>query len=313
MARRGRLVKVGMIILAAFILAIISILFFPVQKPHVVLPPDAIFHIGGFPIYNTLLASWLAILVLVLLFYLGTRRMKLIPRGWQNAIEAVYEAIYNFVEGAAGSENARRFLPVVATIFLYVIAAAFTSLLPGFDTIGFGHGGEQSAAFGGTYNGWIVEEPLLRKANTDINFPLALALISFLFVEYCGIRALGVRHYVSKFIRVGQVFNSMGQLVRGKVRGGLSGLFSGFIDVFVGTLEAISEFVRIISFTFRLFGNMTAGMVLLLLIGFLIPWVVAVPFYGLEMLFGFVQALIFAGLTLIFAIIAVKPHSEGQE
>ena len=312
MARRGRLVKIGIIVLVVLILAIVSILLFPVQKPHVVLAPDAIFHIGGFPIYNTLIASWLAILVLVVIFYLGTRRMKLVPRGWQNAMEAVYEAIYNFVEGAAGSENARRFLPVVATIFLYVIVAAFTSLLPGFDTIGFGHVGEQSAAFGGTYHGWIVEEPLLRKANTDINFPLALALISFLFVEYWGIKALGVRQYISKFIRVSQLLNSVGQLVRGKVRRGLGGLFSGFIYIFVGTLEAISEFVRIISFTFRLFGNMTAGMVLLLLIGFLIPWIVAVPFYGLEMLFGFVQALIFAGLTLIFAVIAVQSHSEGQ-
>jgi F-type H+-transporting ATPase subunit a len=103
----------------------------------------------------------------------------------------------------------------------------------------------------------------------------------------------------------------MGQLVRGRFRAALSGLFTGFIDMFVGVLEALSEFIRIISFTFRLFGNMTAGMVLLLMVAFLIPWVVAVPFYGLEMLLGFVQALIFGGLTLIFAVMAVKPH-EGE-
>jgi len=313
MTRSGRLVKVGIVTLTALILVIIGSLFFPVAKPHIILPATAIFHIGGFPIYNTLLASWLTILVLVAMFYFGTRRMKLIPQGWQNAVEAIYEALYNFVEGAAGEENARRFFPVVATIFLYVIMAAIISLLPGFDTIGGGHLGEQAGAFSGTYQGWIVEEPLLRKANTDINFPLALAVISFFFVEYCGIKALGFRRYASKFIRAGQLFYSLGQLIRGKLRRGLSGLFSGFIDIFVGALEAISEFVRIISFTFRLFGNMTAGMVLLLLIAFLIPWVVAVPFYGLEMLLGFVQALIFAGLTLIFAIIAVRPHGEGQD
>ena len=313
MSKSSRLVKIGIVALISLILVIIGILFFPVPQPHVVLPAAAIFHIGGFPIYNTLLASWLAILVLAAMFYFGTRRMKLIPQGWQNAMEAVYEAIYNFVEGVAGEGNARRFFPIVATIFLYVIMAAFTSLLPGFDTIGIGHSGEQAGAFVGTYQGWIVEEPLLRKANTDINFPLALAVISFFFVEYCGIRALGFRRYASKFIRAAHLFHSLGQLVRGKLRSGLSGLFSGFIDMFIGALEALSEFIRIISFTFRLFGNMTAGMVLLLLIAFLIPWVIAVPFYGLEMFFGFIQALIFGGLTLVFASLAVRPHGEGQE
>jgi len=291
---RGRII---IITLGVFVLLIIGSLLFPMPRPHVVLPAEAIFHIGGFPIYNTLLASWITIVVLVAMFYFGTRKMKLIPKGWQNAMETVYEALYNFVEGVAGEENARRFFPVIATIFLYVIMAAFISLLPGFDTILAGHEGA----------------PLLRKANTDINFPLALAVISFIFVQYCGIRALGFRHYGSKFIRVGQLFHSIGQLVRGKVRSGLSGLFTGFIDIFVGALEAISEFVRIISFTFRLFGNMTAGMVLLLMIMFLIPWVVAVPFYGLEMLLGFVQALIFGGLTLVFATIAVRPHGAEQE
>ena len=237
--------------------------------------------------------------------------MKLIPKGWQNAVEAIYEALYNFVQGVAGEKNARLFFPIVATIFLYVIMSALLSLLPGFDTIGYGEPTPQEGlpgAFVGTYHGWIVEEPLLRKANTDINFPLALALVSFVFVEYSGIRALGFRHYMAKFVRVGQLRHGFGQLYRGHFRAALGGLFAGAIDVFVGVLEAISEFIRIVSFTFRLFGNMTAGMVLLLLIMFLLPWVVAVPFYGLEILFGFVQALIFAGLTLVFATMAVMPH-----
>ena len=150
--------------------------------------------------------------------------------------------------------------------------------------------------------------PLLKKASTDINFPLALALISCVFVEFVGISALGFRRYGSRFISVGPFFHSLGQLFRGHIRTGMSGLFTGVIEMFTGVLEAISEFVRIVSFTFRLFGNMTAGMVLLLIVMFLIPWVVAVPFYGIELLFGFVQALIFAGLTLVFATIAVTPR-----
>ena len=311
MPRLGCFTKIIIAIFVVLALVIVGGLFFPVPEPHVVLPADAIFSIGGFPITNTLLASWLAILVLVAMFYFGTRKMKLIPRGWQNAMEAVYEGLYNFVEGAAGEKHARVFFPVVATIFLYVIMAALLSLLPGFDTIGMGYYGEQEGAFFGSYHGWIVEEPLLRKANTDINFPLALAVISFIFVEYVGIRALGLRRYGSKFFQVGQLSHGLGQLVRGKFRAALSGLFTGLIDMFVGSLELLSEFIRIISFTFRLFGNMTAGMVLLLMVAFLIPWVVAVPFYGLEMLLGFLQALIFGGLTLIFAVMAVKPH-EGE-
>ena len=313
MNRSGCLLKVGIPILAVLILVVVGSIFFPIHKPHVALPAEAVFYIGSFPIYNTLLASWLAILVLAAIFYLGTRKMKLIPKGWQNAVEAVCEALYNFVKETAGEENARRFFPVIATIFLYVIAAALTSLLPGFDSIGIGHTGQEAGAFFGTYQGWIIEEPLLRKANTDVNFPLALAIISFAFVTYSGIRGQGFRNYASKFARLGKVFSGISQLARGKIGSGLSGLFLGLIDMFVGALEAISELVRIISFTFRLFGNMTAGMVLLLMITFLVPWIVAVPFYGLEVLLGFVQALIFAGLTLVFATVAVMPHGTDQE
>lgn len=311
MNRSGCLLRAGLLVLATLVLVVVSSLFFPTHRPHVALPAEAVFHIGGFPIYNTLLASWLAMLVLILVFWLGTRRMKLVPRGWQNAIEGVYEALFNFVRETAGEGNARRFFPVIATIFFYVLAAAFTSLLPGFDTIGGGHTGQQAGAFFGTYQGWIVEEPLLRKANTDVNFPLALALVSFAFVLYSGVRGLGVRAYAAKFIRVGQLAYGLRQLLRGRFGSGMSRVFLGLIDLFVGALETLGEFVRIISFTFRLFGNMTAGMVLLLMITFLIPWIVAVPFYGLELLLGFVQALIFSGLTLVFATIAVMPH-EGE-
>ena len=308
MNRSGCLLKVGLLILAALVLVVVSSLLFPTHRPHVALPAEAVFHIGAFPIYNTLLASWLAMLVLILVFWLGTRKMKLIPRGWQNGVEGVYEALFNFVRETAGEENARRFFPVIATIFFYVLAAAFTSLLPGFDTIGGGHMGQEAGAFFGTYNGWIVEEPLLRKANTDVNFPLALALVSFGFVLYSGVRILGVRGYAAKFIRVGQLGYGLRQILRGRFGSGMTRVFLGLIDLFVGALETLGEFVRIISFTFRLFGNMTAGMVLLLMITFLIPWIIAVPFYGLELLLGFVQALIFSGLTLVFATIAVMPH-----
>ena len=235
-----------------------------------------------FVITNTLLSSWLATLLLLGLFFLATRRMSLVPRGLQNLMEALVEALYAFVQSVAGPENARRFLPVIATIFLFVAFNAWLGLLPFYQSLVFqdeeGH----------------ITRHLLRPAGTDLNMPLALALVSLVFVEFWGFRVLG-RGYLKKFF-------PFGNLLHGRI-------FQGLIDLFVGFLEALSELVRIISFTFRLFGNMTAGEILLLISTFLVPFIFSIPFYGLEILVGFVQALIFAGLTLVFVVVAVTPHS----
>jgi len=265
-----------------------------VPRPEPKLPAETVFHLFGFPITNSVIGAWLTIIVLVGFSYAATRRMKLIPARLQAVFEFVLSSLLNFCQNVAGEKNGRRFFPVVATIFLFVIMNAWLSLLPGFGSI-----------MVTTAEGEHVH--LLRGANTDINMPLALALMSFVFVEYFGIRSRGFR-YLGKFINVGRFFRSGGQLFRGKLRAGLSGLITGIIDAFVGFLEALSEFVRIISFTFRLFGNMTAGEILLLIATFLVPWVFALPFYGLELLVGFVQALIFGGLTLVFLTVATAAH-----
>lgn len=151
---------------------------------------------------------------------------------------------------------------------------------------------------------------LFRGVNTDINFPLALAIISFVMVEFWGIKSVGFGHYMTKFFNFAPLINAFKTLFSGKIKEGASALFDGFIRVFIGLIELLSEFVRILSFTFRLFGNMTGGEILLLMMVFLMPFLLVVPFYGLELLVGFIQALIFAGLTLVFATIAVTPHAE---
>ena len=239
----------------------------------------------GFVLTNTMLSSWIVTLLLVVLFFAAPRRMAAVPRGLQNFVEAGMEALLSFVEGVAGPANARRFFPLIATIFLFVMFNAWIGLLPIYPSLGF---------LGD--NGQIVRH-LLRPAGTDLNMPLALALTSFVFVEFWGLRLLG-RHYIGKFVR-------LENLRRGN--------FAQVpIDLFVGALELLSEFVRIISFTFRLFGNMTAGEILILVVTFLVPFVVLLPFYGLELLVGFVQALIFAGLTLVFVVVAVTPHGEEE-
>ncbi len=264
--------------------------------PEFHLPAATVFHIFGFPVANSIIGAWITMLVLVCLSYVITRRMKIVPGRLQSAFESLLGWLYDLCRRVAGEENGRRFFPVVATIFLFVAFNAWLSLIPGFGSI------LVAGAEG---------EPvhLLRGANTDINMPLALALISFIFVEYFGLKSLGLR-YLGKFLNVGQFWQSLGHIIKGRLRAGLGGLFTGFIHIFVGLLEALSEMVRIVSFTFRLFGNMTAGEILLLIAAFLIPWVFALPFYGLELLVGFVQALIFGGLTLVFLTLAVAHHGE---
>ncbi len=263
-------------------------------RPEFHLPAATVCHIFGFPVANSIIGAWITMAVLICLSYGITRRMKVVPGRLQCAFEALLGWLYDLCRRVAGEENGRRFFPVVTTIFLFVAFNAWLSLIPGFGSI------LVAGAEG---------EPvhLLRGANTDINMPLALALVSFIFVEYFGLKSLGLR-YLGKFLNVGQFWQSIRHIIKGRLRAGLGGLFTGFIHIFVGLLEALSEMVRIVSFTFRLFGNMTAGEILLLIAAFLIPWVFALPFYGLELLVGFVQALIFGGLTLVFLTLAVAHH-----
>jgi F-type H+-transporting ATPase subunit a len=269
-----------------------------VDKPHVDLPASTIFHVLGFPVTNSLLATWLSMIVLLVLAYAVTRKIKLVPSRLQALVEFALEWILNLCVDVAGEKYGRRFFPIITTIFLFVIMNAWLSLIPGFGSI--------------LVNAEGHSVHLLRGANTDINTPLALALFSFIFVEVYGITSLGGLTYMKKFVRVGVFFRGLGQLFRGKVGAGFAGIFNGIIQMFVGGLEALSELVRILSLTFRLFGNMTGGEILVLMMLFLVPWVLPIAFYGFELLVGLVQALIFSGLTLVYATMAVTPHEEEE-
>ena len=242
---------------------------------------------------NTLLSSWIASIVLVSLFILGARKAAMVPGRFQNFIEIAIEGLLNFVAGTVGREHSRMIFPVIATIFLFVIVNAWIGLLPIYPALGFKADG-------------LVQIHLLRPAGTDINMPLALALVSFVFVEGLGFKMLGVG-YITKFVRLGSLKRGIVALFQFKILDAFQYLLDFF---FVGPLEAFSELVRLISFTFRLFGNMTAGEILVLVSAFLVPFVATVGVYGLELLVGFIQALIFAGLTLVFAAIAITAHHE---
>jgi len=313
---RGRLIKILILFfIPVLLLFIIGLVFgplgssflgkeppsiFKVPKPHIALPSETVFHVGNFSITNTLIGSWFTIIVLVSLSYFCTRRIKLIPGRLQAMVEVVLEGLLNFVESVAGSKHARMIFPGVATIFIYVIANAYLALLPIFGTIGIHeHEGEFVSLF--------------RAANTDINVPLSIAVMSFIFVETWGMRSVGVFHYLSEFINVGQLGQGLKQLVSGKIRLAPMNILFGFINLFVGVLEIFSHLTRMVSFTFRLFGNMTAGEILILVSCFLVPLVFTIPFYGLELLIGLIQALIFSGLTLVFGTVATAPLHEETE
>ena len=264
--------------------------FLPVPEIHIA--PQAVFDIGGFTVTNTLLSSWLTTVVLIALFWLGARQSRLVPSRLQGLLELFTEALYGFIVSVAGESYGRRFFPLLATIFLFVAFNAWIALLPIYPALGSineeGH----------------VSTHLLRSAGTDLNMPLALALISFVFVEVWGFRVHGVS-YLSEFFRLGNLFRGVTRLQPGLI-------FSGLIDAFVGFLEGLSHGIRVISFTFRLFGNMLAGEIILLMVTFLLIFLASIAFYGLEILVGGVQALIFASLTLVFAVMAVSPREEAH-
>ena len=304
---------------------------FRLRLPAIIVPAEPLAAIGPFSLTNTIVAAWASIIVLCLLSWLATRNLQLVPSGLQNLVEAVIEAFMQPVEAVAGPENARRFFPLVFTIFAFVLTSNWMGLLPGYGTIGpiqAGHAHDEAvgvtdlggaklavATFGstGAETQGAAEEhapeagpgqvvgtfvPFLRGATTDINTTLAIALVAMVFVEFVGIRALGVFGYGTKFINV-----------QGFARGGI---FLGLIEFFVGLLEIIAELARIISFTFRLFGNIFAGEVLLAVVAFLLPWVATVPFLGLELFVGFIQAFVFAMLTVVFAATAMVSTHGGE-
>jgi len=296
---RGGLLKIVVFAIALFAMIIISFIgsevgsgivgskpisFLNVEAPKYHPAPERPFH--HLPITNTMISVWVSIVVLGGLFFVGTRNMKLVPTGLQNFLELIVEAAANFIEDPAGEKHGRWFFPVCTTIFIFIVANAWLSLIPGFETI--------------SVNG----EPLFRNANTDLNVPAALAVVSFCFVEYWGFKAKGIS-YLKTFFHFGPLWQALKLIFTGNIKAGAGGLLNGLVAVFAGLLEILSHLIRMMSFTFRLFGNMTAGMILVMIMLFLIPWVLPTIFYGMEAFFGFVQAMIFGGLTLGFACAAV--------
>lgn len=247
------------------------------------LASETIFHIGSFEVRNTLIASVMTILVLAIVGLLVRRKKyAMVPSGIQNLMEALVGGFFNFFNDIVGDEKkTKKFFPLVTTIFFYVIISNWMGLLPGFGSIGFWE----------THEGHEIFIPILRSTYADVNMTFALALISVTACQIFGFSMLGLKGYGGKYF-INPLKNPVGS--------------------FVGILELMSEFSKMISFTFRLFGNIFAGEVLLLVISFLVPVIAPLPFYGLELFVGFIQALVFSFLTLVFLKIATTGHERSE-
>jgi F-type H+-transporting ATPase subunit a len=271
------------------------------ELPHISMAAEPLFHIGSFPIANSLLTTWICMVFIILVSWLATRRMTLVPTGLQNLVETAVEMFYNGVARVRSGEQAALFLPLAGTFFFFILLANWMGLLPGFGSIGLivEHHGETEFV------------PILRPANTDLNTTLALALFSVIATQIYGIKVHGFFSYAGRFIRVGGFVDSFKSLVGLRPRKKLfNTLLNGVIDAFLGALEVLDELTKLLSFSFRLFGNIFAGEVLLIVISMLLPFVAPLPFLALEIFVGYIQALIFSTLTLVFVTHAT--HEGGH-
>jgi F-type H+-transporting ATPase subunit a len=238
---------------------------------------EKLFSLGSFPVTNALFIAVLISLGLIFVIQLVVSKRQLVPRGAQNVIEVVFEGLFSFIEDVLGNkEQARRAFPLIATIFLFVLFSNWISIIPGLSTIGLRHIEE----------GRHTIIPFLRSASADLNFTLALSLIVVLTIQVTGIMSLGFIKYGRKFF--------------------VSPFHTPYVlGTMVGLLELVSEVVKFISFSFRLFGNIFAGEILLTVMLTLVPYFIPLPFLLLETFVGVVQAGVFAMLTLVFLKMAM--------
>lgn len=242
------------------------------------LAPEALFHIGAFPVTNTLVATLVVSILLVIFAYFAGRGLKLKPGKFQAVVELLVMFPYQFVRDTLGNDKvAKKIFPLIMTLFLLVLFQNWFGLLPITEGIGIVPAG----------GGEVV--PYVYSAATDLNFTLALALIAFIAIEFFGVAGLGILKYGRKFIS-----------------------FASPMKFVIGLIELISEIARLITFSFRLFGNIFAGKVLILVIMFFVPYILPVPFLVFETFVGFIQAVIFALLTLFFTKIAIEVHDESE-
>ncbi|HET9981313.1 MAG TPA: F0F1 ATP synthase subunit A [Ktedonobacterales bacterium] len=266
------------------------------KLPFINVPVEPLFTVGPFNFTSTLMLAIVDAIIIFLMFFLYSRRKKVLPGRIQNALEWLVQVFLNLCEEVAGKRKGRVFFPWVFGIFLYVLMGNLWEIIPGIESIGTIDRHLEGCQNVTTSLGFLLLDknssncivPWLRPPSTDLNFTLAIAVVSVVVTQIYGWRMLGAKAQLGRYIS----------------------LREGVLGLFVGLLEAVLEVARIISFGFRLFGNLFAGDALLLVMGFLLPFVGAIPFYFLEIFVGVIQAFVFAMLTLIFMELGTTGHGH---
>lgn len=250
--------------------------------------PDVLFHLGPIPITNTVINTWIAIIIFLIIGLIIKRKISLRPGKLQNAFEFFLETLLGFFDQVTGDrKKTMKFLPLVGSVFFFILLSNWLGLLPGTGSI--------------TLN----DKMLLRPANTDLNLVLGMTLVSLITSHVWGLLAVGFFTYIGKFIQIKPLILSF--------KKGPLAIFTAIIELFVGLLEIVSELAKVLSLTFRLFGNIFAGEILITVMSSLVAFLVPTPFMFLEILVGIIQAGVFAILTLVYLTIATtEPHTNEQ-
>ena len=246
----------------------------------------------GFPITNSMIATWIVAAGLIVFSQVATRHMKLVPDGIQNFWEWLVEGLYTFLEGIIGPHLVKRTFWFFASIFIFILAANWLGLIPGVGTIGWGHRGS---------HGFIIDHPLFRGANADVNLTFAMALVFFACWLIWALQEVGPLGFLKELFAP-----------KGDTSGPMK-LIMVVVFFASGCLEIISILFRPVSLSFRLYGNVFAGENMLETMSTLVPhlgWLLPIPFYFLELLVGLVQALVFMLLTAVFTLLICQHEEE---
>jgi F-type H+-transporting ATPase subunit a len=246
----------------------------------------------GFPITNSMVVTWIVAIGLIVFAQMATRRMAQVPGGTQNFLEWLIESVYGLLESIIGPHLVQKTFWFFGTIFIFILAANWVGLLPGVGTIGWGHQ---------TPEGFVVEQPLFRGANADLNLTLAMALFFFACWIVWALQEVGVRGIFT------ELFAPKGDTT------GVMKLLMIVVFFAAGLLEIVSILFRPVSLSFRLYGNVFAGENMLEAMATIVPglgWLLPIPFYFMELLVGFVQAMVFMLLTAVFTLLICQHHEE---
>ena len=257
---------------------------------------EPVAEVGGFPITNSLLNSWAAILIIVIFSVLIKKKISIIPGKMQNAFEMVIEGFLGMFDAITGSRKlSLKFFPLVFSFFILILVSNWLGLLPGMGSIGQVQ----------LHDGHSMFIPYLRAGTADLNTSLALAIIGVVASHIFGVVTIGLWAHINKFINIKAFLE-----IPKKIKEDPMILMINPIKAFVGLIEIIGEFAKVASLSFRLFGNIFAGEVLLASMSAILAFGLPIPFMFMEVLVGLIQALIFSVLILSYLLMATTAEEH---